>query len=51
MASVLAGFCLTLGVGGWYVVILTAFYRTVHEKKNEATPAPLGDLLLAVLFA
>jgi len=32
MVSVLAGFCLTLGVGGWYVVILTAFYQTVHEK-------------------
>lgn len=42
MASVLAGFCLTLGVGGWYVVILTAFYRTVHEKKKRSYSRSTG---------
>lgn len=33
--SILAGFCLTLGVGGWYVVILTAFRAQRHSLQKK----------------
>lgn len=39
--SILAGFCLTLGVGGWYVVILAAWLllrRTVSQRHRFNYP-------------